>query len=476
MSTNTSGDAAATFKAGDYVYALWQGKGREYEAFVDAVNDDGTYKVLYVDGDYSSSVKPEFMRLFADHEAVETFKCPECDLDNHNWRKSCSKCKTGNPNKKVASYSSFGWGGGDWHLNAIQRAEQDCAAFLNGYPGQKDNKSADINFRYFSNKLRMQPDGYTIEEFQKGWWGKYDALESGHSFVQWIFPIREQGLNPQAQPLQKWEADAIAADPALQGRLIQNYRLMLDFYGMKLVDETTGEIARTDDYVARYDNLERCSHNFLRITRILKCLAECGLERYQVPFVTHVFKEIFENQQLECCEQAARMYWVNCVKDATKREELKAYALKFREIPKEAKRKPWAGYSSGGSDFSSIVRPPRTWDVLPGHGSPLSDLSVCKFGKEQKVRATWQGKTKLYLATVKAINLDGTYRLQYSDGDVDDYVPENQIQAIPGEVAPPAAAATTADAAASTSTSTATSPASTSSTSSSVTSGSDAAV
>lgn len=37
----------------------------------------------------------------------------------------------------------------------------------------------------------------------------------------------------------------------------------------------------------------------------------------------HVFNEIFLNKQLECCEQAARMYWVNVVKDEKARNDLK---------------------------------------------------------------------------------------------------------------------------------------------------------
>jgi len=57
---------------------------------------------------------------------------------------------------------------------------------------------------------------------------------------------------------------------------------MLAFYGLRLVDEKTGELALEDttpapspsSYLRRFQNLERNSHNFLRITRILKCLNE----------------------------------------------------------------------------------------------------------------------------------------------------------------------------------------------------------
>lgn len=60
---------------------------------------------------------------------------------------------------------------------------------------------------------------------------------------------------------------------------------MLAFYGLRLVDETTGELALQDtaparspaSYLRRFRNLESNPHNFLRITRILKCLGEVGL-------------------------------------------------------------------------------------------------------------------------------------------------------------------------------------------------------
>jgi len=60
---------------------------------------------------------------------------------------------------------------------------------------------------------------------------------------------------------------------------------MLAFYGLRLVNPETGELSLEDStpapspssYLRRFQNLERNSHNFLRITRILKCLNEVRL-------------------------------------------------------------------------------------------------------------------------------------------------------------------------------------------------------
>jgi hypothetical protein len=46
----------------------------------------------------------------------------------------------------------------------------------------------------------------------------------------------------EAYKLQPHEAAAMAADPAIQQRILTSYKLMLDFYGIRMKDETTGAI------------------------------------------------------------------------------------------------------------------------------------------------------------------------------------------------------------------------------------------
>lgn len=41
------------------------------------------------------------------------------------------------------------------------------------------------------------------------------------------------------------------------------------------------------------------SHNYLRISRILKCLSEMGLERFNAAFVLHVLQEQSERDELD---------------------------------------------------------------------------------------------------------------------------------------------------------------------------------
>lgn len=53
-----------------------------------------------------------------------------------------------------------------------------------------------------------------------------------------------------------------------------SYKMMLDFYGMRLVDPATGQIGRSEtpgpvdaSWKRRYQGLLQNSHNYLRITR-----------------------------------------------------------------------------------------------------------------------------------------------------------------------------------------------------------------
>lgn len=105
---------------------------------------------------------------------------------------------------------------------------------------------------------------------------------------------------------------------------------MLDFYGMRLVDEETGELGRSETvdpasgrWDVRYANL-RNTHNFLRITRILKSNSEFGCEYLNAPFLLFVLVEQSrpESPQLDSASLVRSMdnYWRWCIRDDEERE------------------------------------------------------------------------------------------------------------------------------------------------------------
>ena len=78
--------------------------------------------------------------------------------------------------------------------------------------------------------------------------------------MRFRFPIREYGMNWDSQPLQVHEREAMRASKDVIGRVVQSYRVMLDFYGMELQSTETGLLTRSKPErrsADRYRNLVR---------------------------------------------------------------------------------------------------------------------------------------------------------------------------------------------------------------------------
>lgn len=74
------------------------------------------------------------------------------------------------------------------------------------------------------------------------------------------FPIQEDGMNFLAQRLMPHEISAMKADAQVIRRIIQSYKIMLEFYGMQLQSEETGLLGRAlppESCSLRYKNLLR---------------------------------------------------------------------------------------------------------------------------------------------------------------------------------------------------------------------------
>ncbi|KAH9949872.1 opioid growth factor receptor conserved region-domain-containing protein [Amylocystis lapponica] len=198
----------------------------------------------------------------------------------------------------------------------------DVREFLEGYPQNRDDATLSANLEFYQNALRCRPDNLLIEELHEKWSGQYTKLEHKHGFIQWLFPIQEYGMNYESQPLQRHEIAAMKADAAVTERVIRSYTLMLDFYGMHLQSHDTGLLVRSPNYAERYRNLVHSSHNYLRISRILKCLSELGLERLSAGFLLHVLNEQSEHGELNAavlCNSMER-WWANCLRNEGERK------------------------------------------------------------------------------------------------------------------------------------------------------------
>ncbi|NXA34297.1 OGFR factor, partial [Eudromia elegans] len=145
-------------------------------------------------------------------------------------------------------------------------------------------------------------------------------------FLFRLFPLREHGMNWHARPLTCQEIEAFKKSSDVMQRFERAYQLMLRFYGITLTNQKTGELKRAENWAERFQNLNRFSHNNLRITRILKCLGEMGYEDYQVQLVKFFLTETLVKETLPNVKRSALDYFLFTVRSKRKRRELVYYA------------------------------------------------------------------------------------------------------------------------------------------------------
>ncbi|KAL8562015.1 hypothetical protein ACOMHN_001341 [Nucella lapillus] len=198
----------------------------------------------------------------------------------------------------------------------------DTQQYRSGYPDKGDNPTMNKNLDFYRGKIRSRPDGDYIDNFHQHWWTNHDRLESHHGYIQWLFPIRESGMNLHAQELQLHEAEAIRGDPKTRERFLQSYQMMLYFYGLRLDDKKTGSVVRADNWKSRFKHLNHSMHNYLRITRILKCLGEMGFEHYKRPLLELLLHEATDTRTLDRTLDSCCSYWIGTLRDDRERDRL----------------------------------------------------------------------------------------------------------------------------------------------------------
>uniref|UniRef100_A0A3B4C6V6 Opioid growth factor receptor (OGFr) conserved domain-containing protein n=1 Tax=Pygocentrus nattereri TaxID=42514 RepID=A0A3B4C6V6_PYGNA len=124
-------------------------------------------------------------------------------------------------------------------------------------------------------------------------------------------------------------------DDELKRRLLKSYRLMLDFYGIKLLDENTGKVGHAENWRERFENLNRKTHNNLRITRILKSLGILGFEHYQAPLVCFFLTETLVRGRLPRVKRSVLDYFMFSVLNRSERKELIRFAFEKFETKEE---------------------------------------------------------------------------------------------------------------------------------------------
>uniref|UniRef100_A0A3Q3M216 Opioid growth factor receptor-like 1 n=1 Tax=Mastacembelus armatus TaxID=205130 RepID=A0A3Q3M216_9TELE len=265
-------------------------------------------------------------------------------------------------------------------------AARDLYKYRHSYPNFKRSRQPNEyrNLRFYLNKIPLVPDGIYIEEILTKWKGDFDKLEHNHTYIQWLFPLREQGLNFYAHELTQDEIKEFQSTREAKRRFLAAYSLMLDFYGIKLLDKN-GNVARAPNWQERFQHLNESQHNYLRITRILKSLGELGYEAFKAPLVRLFLEESLCHNTLPNMQHSVLEYFVYTIRlPATRRHLLRfarqhyrpAHAFLWGPPPK----KRGGGVSARGSTGtgSSGIRAPAPTPEQQRRGdeSPTSTSAV----------------------------------------------------------------------------------------------------
>ncbi|CAK6958398.1 opioid growth factor receptor-like [Scomber scombrus] len=218
-----------------------------------------------------------------------------------------------------------------YKFNRFRDAARDMQNYRHDYPNtvQSWRKSAPDgmpNLEFYLGRRTSSPDGALISDFHNQWYGQYDTLEFVHTYIQWLFPLEEPGLNYDAKTLTKAEVMEFRQNAIAKKNLLMSYKLMLDFYGIEMCDEETGQVMRSANWRDRFQNLNSHTHNNLRITRILKCLGTLGFPHYQAPLVHFFLEETLIHEELARVKESALSYFMFAVRDKKQRRELIKFA------------------------------------------------------------------------------------------------------------------------------------------------------
>ena len=147
---------------------------------------------------------------------------PAASVSSNSERLSSDRPKSSaNRPKRFADSDDEMDGGG-----ARSWSKRDMTEYRNKYPYTRSDERVNSNYQFYTNEVESYPDGDLIDNIHKKWFGKYEKLEYHHGYIQWLFPIREKGLNWSADPLQEHEIDKLKKDKRAMERLQTSYRLM----------------------------------------------------------------------------------------------------------------------------------------------------------------------------------------------------------------------------------------------------------
>lgn len=151
-----------------------------------------------------------------------------------------------------------------------------------------------FNAEFYLGTIKTEKGGLSLSAMQK-LIANYDNVEKDYGLIAWMFPTYHAScFAVNAKPLTKDEAEVFRTNNKIAERVLKSYVLLLDFFGLELIDQETGEIDRNQNYAARYKKAFLTNyHHHLKLTRVLSFLNIVGLRKYAIALVDFLEAEIY---------------------------------------------------------------------------------------------------------------------------------------------------------------------------------------
>jgi hypothetical protein len=160
---------------------------------------------------------------------------------------------------------------------------------------------------------KTDPEGRMIQEI---WAWDFEKLECAHDYIQWLFPLPEKSAyNLDAPVVNEAIIQEFQRNPCLRQNLLRSLTTMLRFYGLQRYKSTEGKLVidKSEDYPTRKREwICKFDHNYLRITRILKCLTIFGLQDEAQAFYD-CLQQIYREDSDRIGGETFH-YWTNAIK------------------------------------------------------------------------------------------------------------------------------------------------------------------
>lgn len=132
-------------------------------------------------------------------------------------------------------------------------------------------------------------EGRTLNDI---WAWDNGKKERQHDYIQWLFPLKVSSAFNKKAPLLNDPSlfNKLRNDLEVVKNLKKSFEVMMKFYGLTF-DSVTKQISFANDFkerVAEWATPD--NHNFRRITRILTCLKDFGLEEEARAFLKSLHK------------------------------------------------------------------------------------------------------------------------------------------------------------------------------------------